>query len=61
MICTKQGSPFTRPIQSFSCIRSAEPRLIQWLCGRSVGITIVQTKLLECPVVARTPLRAEVL
>ena len=38
----------------------ATPRLIQWFCGRSLGIVRLITKLLECPVVAKTPRRSAV-
>ena len=39
----------------------ATPRMVQWLGGWFVGSLTNITKLVECPVVASTPLRSTVL
>jgi hypothetical protein len=48
-------------VQSSSCVNKATPRFIQCLSSNYVGNLIYITKLVECPVVLRTPLLAEVL
>lgn len=47
--------------QSSSCVNKATPRLIQCLSYNSVGRRMNMTKLVEWPVVLRTPRLAEVL
>ena len=42
-------------------VNSATPLLTQWESGMSIGTLTIITKLVECPVVLNTPLRAKVL
>jgi len=53
--CIESWTFWSQCCQLSSWQSSATPRAIQCDCGRSLGISIAMTKLVEWPVVERTP------